>query len=74
MSEALRSLLLGVIDYAGLFPPAQLSMQDAVTEYCGHLSQEDECWIVDKFVCPASRLSELSIALQSVDDDFEFDL
>ena len=30
--ESVRVLLAGIIDYAGLFPPSQLSMQEAMIE------------------------------------------
>ena len=32
-SASARALLGGVVDYAGLFPPAALSMADALREY-----------------------------------------
>lgn len=52
-------LLEQLVDYAGLFPPAELSMADAVREYAGHLT-ESESWILARFICPVGRLSELS--------------
>ena len=33
MTEALRTLLAGAIDYAGLFPPAALDMPEAARNY-----------------------------------------
>lgn len=68
MDAALEALLDGVIDYAGLFPPAALSMEDAVEEYLEHLDG-DEALLVNRFVCPASRLGELS---EHLDTDAEF--
>lgn len=60
-TRSLRSLMGGLIDYAGLFPPAKLTMQPAAEAYfralCGH--QE---WMLSRFVCPAARLDELSTA------------
>jgi hypothetical protein len=47
-----------LVDYAGLFPPAELPMADAVQEYAAHLT-ESESWILARFICPARRLSEL---------------
>jgi hypothetical protein len=64
MSRALNTLLEGVIDYAGLFPPANLSMEDAVAEYL-ELLNGPESWLVSRFVCPASRLDELADELES---------
>lgn len=56
--DARRSALSGVIDYAGLFPPAELDMATAVAEY-RDARTGPQGWIVDRFVCPASRLEEL---------------
>lgn len=62
MSTALYALLDSIIDYAGLFPPAQLSMRDAVTEYWRHC-RGPEKWMVSRFVCPANRLDEFADVL-----------
>jgi hypothetical protein len=60
--DARRALLTGLIDDAGLFPPASLSMVDALA---GHFAARasEEHWILGRFLCPASRLDELSAAL-----------
>ena len=56
-----RTLLLDAIDYAGLFPPAQLDMPGAVAEYASYLESND-AWALGRFVVPATRLEELAIA------------
>ena len=54
-----RSALLGhLIDHAALFPPAAMSMSDALEEDRRARSSED-AWLLGRFVCPASRLAEL---------------
>lgn len=58
---AARALLTGVVDYAGLFPPAGLAMPAAVAEYARWRSSA-EGWLLGRFVVPAARLSELSQA------------
>ena len=58
---ALRVLLARAIDYAGLFPPAQLDMPGAVAEYASYLASNDE-WALGRFVVPAARLGELAAA------------
>ncbi|NNE69601.1 MAG: hypothetical protein HKN29_04465 [Rhodothermales bacterium] len=50
-------LLEGLVDYAGLFPPAELPFADAVTEYVTHRG-EAESWMLGNFICPAGRLDE----------------
>jgi len=54
---SLRLLLRGVVDYAGLFPPAGLAMADAVAEYARH-RDEPGAWMLGRFVLPAARLEE----------------
>jgi hypothetical protein len=56
-----RVLLAGLVDYAGLFPPAALSMDEAVAEYARR-RRSPESWMLGRFVLPASRLAELGRA------------
>ncbi|MCC6659460.1 MAG: hypothetical protein IT437_01105 [Phycisphaerales bacterium] len=53
--------MAGLIDYAGLFPPAGLSMQAACEAYARARIGE-HAWVLGRFICPASRLAELSRA------------
>lgn len=64
-SSTLRTLLAGAIDYAGLFPPARLSMTDAVERYASYL-QGENAWALGRFVLPAGRLDEFVSALRSL--------
>jgi hypothetical protein len=50
-------LLSELIDYAGLFPPAQLTMEKAVENYARYIESEHK-WMLARFVLPLSRLSE----------------
>jgi hypothetical protein len=59
MSASLRALLAGVIDYAGLFPPARLPLDRAARHYARYRT-EPESWMLGRFICPASRLKELA--------------
>ena len=61
--SALRTLLGGSIDYAGLFPPARLAMSDAVAAYASYFGGPDRS-LLGRFVVPASRLDELSAAAE----------
>lgn len=58
---ALRALLAGSIDYAGLFPPAGLDMSTSVANYA-HYLDSDTRWALGRFVLPASRLCEFEEA------------
>jgi hypothetical protein len=51
----------GLIDYAGLFPPASRTMDEAVAEYA-RLRSGNQRWIVGAFLCRASELESLAAA------------
>jgi hypothetical protein len=55
--NSLLVLLSKAIDYAGLFPPAKLSMEEAVRNYANYKSG-DYNWMLGRFIVPASRLNE----------------
>ena len=63
MSTA-RAFLGGIIDYAGLFPPARLRMDDAVLEYARYRRSSDND-LLGRFILPASRLGEFAGAAKS---------
>jgi hypothetical protein len=52
------TLFRGVLDYAGMFPPASLSMREAVATYTRYRTGAD-AWLVGAFVISADRLDEL---------------
>lgn len=58
MTASLRAMLAGVVDYAGLFPPARLELEPAFRNYVRY-RRGPEAWMLGRFVCPATRLSEL---------------
>lgn len=62
---AASALLAGLIDYAGLFPPASLDMLSAVRRYREYLAGEDR-WALGKFIVPAARLRDFSAAFNGV--------
>ena len=66
--DATHALLAGAIDYAGLFPPAQLGMADAVRNYADY-RRGGESWALGRFVVPANRLDMLRSALDALPDD-----
>ncbi|MES2522386.1 MAG: hypothetical protein V4617_06800 [Gemmatimonadota bacterium] len=59
--EASRILLDGIVDYAGLFPPAALTMVPAVRNYA-HYRAGGAGWMLGRFVCPAGALEAFSEA------------
>lgn len=65
MTAAGRALMAGLIDYAGLFPPAGLDMLSAVRHYREYLGGPDK-WALGRFVVPASRLREFEATFEEV--------
>ena len=62
MLLSLKILLKSIVDYAGLFPPAKLSMTEAIANYARY-QQTQENWMLGHFVVPLSRLTELEQCL-----------
>jgi len=58
MFASLRALLTELIDYAGLFPPARLPLDQAIRDYARY-RRENDAWMLGRFIIPASRLEDL---------------
>ena len=54
LSAAARAAFEALIDYAGLYPPAQLSMEDAIAEYAA-ARDGSTSWMLGRFIVGASR-------------------
>jgi hypothetical protein len=63
---SLNSLLSKIVDYAGLFPPAQLSLSEAMVSY-DRTQAARQSWMLDRFVLPASRFPEFMEQLPIVE-------
>ncbi len=61
-ADPVRAALGALVDYAGLFPPAELRMPDAVAAYDAARGGP-YAWMLGRFIVPASRLAELSAAI-----------
>jgi hypothetical protein len=59
--RAIHALMSGLIDYAGLFPPAKLAMSVAVANYAKYLGSP-ESWMLGRFILPVSKLEEFRAA------------
>jgi hypothetical protein len=57
-TDARHALFAGLIDHAPTFPPAQLPLAEGLAEH-RRVRDGDTGWIVNRFVCPASKLPEL---------------
>jgi len=58
ITPSLRTLLRDIVDYAGLFPPADLSLRRAIQNYADYRG-EAEAWMLSRFVLPVRRLPDL---------------
>lgn len=58
-SASLHTLLDGLVDYAGLFPPARLPLDTAIGNFMAYRA-EPLAWMLGRFICPASRLDDLA--------------
>jgi hypothetical protein len=56
--KAVDALLSGLVDYAGLFPPASEGMREALENYVSYRDGEDRS-ALGRFIVPISRLPEL---------------
>lgn len=64
-TATIKTLLAGIIDYAGLFPPAKLDMAATVSNYAGYLAGS-EAWMLGRLVVPVARLDEFEAAAKGV--------
>lgn len=63
--SSLDSLVNGIVDYAGLFPPAGLEMAPVVENYAGYLRSNTR-QMLGRLIVPAGRLGEFENAAKSM--------
>ncbi|MGH9591914.1 MAG: hypothetical protein ACRD5L_02395, partial [Bryobacteraceae bacterium] len=66
MSHVIKTLLNGLIDYAGLFPPAQEPMESAAANYAAYLSS-GQAFALGRFIVPVTHLGELANAALDIE-------
>ena len=59
VAPGLRALMHEIVDYAGLFPPARLPLDEAIRAYAAY-RRSPEAWMLGRFVCPVKRLPDLA--------------
>lgn len=60
MTGSLRALVGGLIDYAGLYPPAALPLSQVIENYQRYLDSPD-AWMLNRLVLPAAKLGEVQL-------------
>ncbi len=63
--RAERILFEGIVDYAGLYPPAALTMAAAVRNYALYRAGGTG-WMLGRFICPCAALTQFSTEAESV--------
>lgn len=58
MMNSLKIFLSQIIDYAGLYPPASLPLDEAFANFVKY-QKDAEAWMLSRFIVPAKRLAEL---------------
>ncbi|MGM7723175.1 hypothetical protein [Metabacillus sp. Hm71] len=67
--DAVSHFMTELIDYAGLFPPAALSLTEAIKNYHSYIHGPNS-WMLGPFVLPASRLGELEPFREQFNDQY----
>jgi len=70
MHSSFTAFMHGLIDYAGLFPPAKLPLKQAFKNYLRYQNEAD-VWILAKFICPVKMLKGLLIYEKDLKDNFQ---
>lgn len=62
MFTSAKRLFSSIVDYAGLFPPAKLNLQQVMINY-NRYQTANQSWMLGNFVLPISRLEEFESLL-----------
>lgn len=65
MNASIHALLDGIVDYAGLFPPARLDMTPVVSNYNRYLGGP-YAWMLGRLIVPTGRLGEFADAYEAL--------
>src|SRR5688500_16772269 len=68
-AASLRALLDRAIDYAGLFPPANLELAPALENYAGYVRLPD-AWMLSTFVLPVAEFDAAARHLSRFDGQY----
>jgi hypothetical protein len=66
--DSLRALLAHSIDYAGLFPPANLALEPALQNYAEYIRTPD-AWMLGAFILPVAEFAAAARGLSQFDSD-----
>lgn len=69
MPPSLRALLNRAIDYAGLFPPANLALDPALRNYAEYIRLPD-AWMLGAFILPVAEFDAAARNLSAFDEKY----
>lgn len=72
-AASLRALLAHAIDYAGLFPPADLAFEPALQNQAAHLRSPDR-WMLGAFILPIAKFPEAGAQLAQFDSEHPLEI
>jgi hypothetical protein len=70
VQSTLKNLVTGLVDYAGLFPPAGLPMRDVVANFARYQMSPQQA-MLGRLVVPVSRLDELESEVARLTEERE---
>lgn len=63
-TAGIRAFTENIIDYAGLFPPAKLNLDEAFRNYVQYSNSEFQ-WMLSRFICPVKVLADLKTIIKN---------
>jgi hypothetical protein len=72
-AASLRALLAHAIDYAGLFPPADLALEPALQNQAAHL-RAPERWMLGAFILPIAKFPEAGAQLAQFNSEHPLEI
>jgi hypothetical protein len=68
-AASLRALLTGAIDYAGLFPPANLELEPALGNYAEYIRGSD-AWMLGQFILPVAEFDAAARDISQFENEY----
>jgi hypothetical protein len=68
LTASLRALLAHSVDYAGLFPPAELALEPALQNQAGYVRSPD-AWMLGAFILPIAKFDSARSLLAKFDGE-----
>ena len=65
-AASLRTLLTRSIDYAGMFPPCNLGLEEALKNHAQYIRSNDS-WVLSAFVLPVAKFSDAKALVSQFD-------